>query len=244
MKIRIYFLLLLFLLYGCDKELVTGLTEREANEVSVTLFKHNIKSEVVSTKKLGMKVLVEKDDFIKASMVLKRYGLPRKKYASIGDVFKKDGLISSQMEEKNRTVYALSEELSHTISMIDGVVEARVHIVINDKKKRYSKEVKVPNTASVMIKALPNYNVNHYVPQIKQMVAKSITGVTYKNVAVTVFPYIAETSASGMGIVASNESNGMSTGVNILITLLVMCSIVGISLLGFRLYEHHFAHGK
>ncbi|MDE1460948.1 type III secretion system inner membrane ring lipoprotein SctJ [Spartinivicinus poritis] len=241
---RLIMLLIVIVLSGCDKELVTGLTEREANEVSVTLFRNNIKSEVVTTKKLGVKVIVAKDDFIKASMVLKRHGLPKKKYASIGDVFKKDGLISSQTEEKNRTVYALSEELSHTISMIDGVVEARVHIVINDKKKRYSKEPKVPNTASVMIKALPNYNVNHYVPQIKKMVAKSITGVTYKNVAVTVFPYLAETNTSGIGVVASDKNNGTNTGINLLITLLVMCSIVGVSLLGFRLYENHFAHGK
>lgn len=236
-------LLITLLLIGCDKELVTGLTEREANEVSVTLFTHSIQSEVVNTKKLGMKVIVAKDDFINASLVLKRYGLPKKKYDDLGTVFKKDGLISSQTEEKNRTVYALSQELSQTISLIDGVVDARVHIVLNEKKKRYSKEPKVPNTASVMIKALPNYNVNHYIPQIKQMVAKSISGVTFKNVAVTIFPYLAE-STKQEGLVSHNAVTTTSTGINLLISLLVMISIIGLALFGYRFYEGHIIHGK
>ena len=79
-------------------------------------------------------------------------------------------------------IYALSEELSHTVSQVDGVLSARVHVVLpdNDLLKRNV----TPSSASVFIRYEPGLDINPLIPQIKTLVANGISGLTYQNVSV------------------------------------------------------------
>ncbi len=79
-------------------------------------------------------------------------------------------------------IYALSEELSRTVSEIDGVVSARVHVVLpdNDPLQRNA----VPASASVFIRHEAGLDINTLIPQIKTLVANGIAGLTYEKVSV------------------------------------------------------------
>ena len=104
----------------------------------------------------------------------------------MGQVFKKDGLVSSPMQERAQMIFALSQELSRTVSEIDGVLSARVHLVLpeNDPLRQQL----VPSSASVFIRHRSNCRSAALVPQVKMLVANGIAGVSYDKVSVVLVP--------------------------------------------------------
>ena len=97
-------------------------------------------------------VTTTKEAFSSAKMLLQACGLPREKFDSLGDVFRKEGFVSSPLEERARLNHALrvSQEMSHTVSSIDGVVMARVHLVVPERMQ-LDNAVK-PSSASIFVK--------------------------------------------------------------------------------------------
>lgn len=180
-------LLALLLLAGCKTELNTGLTEQQANEETALLLRNGIPaSREIDPKSNKLTVWVEQSRFADAVDLLRANGLPRPHYDSMADVFKGNGLIDSPTEDRARMIYALSEELSHTISDIDGVLAARVQIVIpdNDPLRRDA----MPASASVFVKYKPGSHVTALVPQIKMLVSGGVAGLSYDKVDVVLVP--------------------------------------------------------
>jgi type III secretion protein J len=116
---------------------------------------------------------------------LRLNGMPQEKYLSIGEVFKKEGLVSTPSEERIRYIYAVSQELSNTLMQIDGVVSARVHVVIpaNDP---LSPNVK-PSSAAVFIKHRADADLQSMAPAVKNLVMRGIEGLTYENISLSIF---------------------------------------------------------
>jgi len=184
---RVLPLLALVVLAGCKTELNTGLTEQQANEETALLLRNGIPaSRYIDPKTNTLTVWVEQSRFADAVDLLRAHGLPRPHYDSIADVFKGNGLIVSPTEDRARMIYALSEELSRTISDIDGVLAARVQIVIpdNDPLRRDA----TPASASVFVKYKQGSNVTTLVPQIKMLVAGGVSGLSYDKVDVVLVP--------------------------------------------------------
>ena len=83
----------------------------------------------------------------------KRSDCPKVARATLGDTFRKEGVISTPLEERARYIYALSQELEATLSNIDGVIVARVHVVLPERVA--PGEPVQPASASVFIKHDP-----------------------------------------------------------------------------------------
>lgn len=173
---------LLLLLAGCQADLYSNLTETEANEMLGVLLANDVSADKKAVGEGVFTLVVGKDDILRSLEILKNSGLPRVEGASMGQVFAKSGIVSSPFEERIRYVYALGEDVAKTIQQIDGVLTARVHIVLPEKAE-FGQEVK-PSSAAVFIKQRPKVDLDFLVPQIRRLVSNSIEGVSFDNVAV------------------------------------------------------------
>jgi type III secretion protein J len=186
LKLAAALLIPALLLAGCQADLYTKLTETEANEIVALLYRKGISANRTAAKDGTSTVRVEEGSFADAVALLNSAGLPHPKFATMGDVFPDTKLVSSPVEERARFIYALSQELSRTLSEIDGVITARVHLVLpkNDPLREDAK----PSSASVFIKHDRNIAVASLLPQIKTFVTNSIEGLTYEKVSVVFVP--------------------------------------------------------
>ena len=175
------------LLAGCDKEttLHAGLEEIQANLVMAALIDAGISCHKAPGEEGTWNVMVSEQKFADAVNLLEKKGLPRRSHMGIGEVFKKTGMISSPSEERIRFMDALAQDLARTISMIDGVVDARVHVVIpeNDPFARNT----LPSSAAVAIRSRWDADVTDIVPSVKGLVKNAIEGLQYEKIMVTIF---------------------------------------------------------
>jgi type III secretion protein J len=184
---RRWWLLLLFpllTLAGCQMDLHTKATEVDANEMLGALLGAGVDARKKTPD--GGKtwtISVEESQAARAIEVLRDNALPRERRATLGDLFKKEGLISSPTEERVRFLFGVQQGLAETLSKIDGVIVARVHIVLpnNDPLANTVK----PSSAAVFVKHRRHVDIQVLVPAIKTLVVHSVEGLEYSQVTVT-----------------------------------------------------------
>ena len=174
------------LLCACSRqELYSNLSERQANEMVAVLSGAGIEAEK-EVKEGQFSISTASSDFAPAIRTLSAQGYPRETYDTMGKVFKREGFVSSPLEERARLLHAMSQEISNTLTNIDGVVTARVHLQIPEKNPLADKPQ--PASAAVFIKYRTDRNLSSQIPQIKALVVNSIEGLAYDNVTVALFP--------------------------------------------------------
>jgi len=174
----------LLALAACQEELYRGLTEEDANRMVVALEQAGIgAAKLTPDEGRTWTVEVEHADMGGAMQALTERGLPEKHFDNLGELFKREGLVSTPTEERVRFVYGLSQELSQTLSRIDGVLIARVQIVLPNNDP-LADQIK-PSSASVFIKYQRGFDVGALNTQIKTLVMHSVEGLTYDQVSVT-----------------------------------------------------------
>jgi len=155
--------------------LQANLRDSDANEIVMVLNQNGIEVEKRRDKE-GVTLMVAEDDLSRASAAMNAAGLPRRNPANLGEVFKRQGMISSPLEERVRYIYGLSEELGYTMQQFDHVISARVHVVLPERVA--PGEPILPSSAAVFIKYRPPMDEDAIVPRIHNLVAGSIPGLS------------------------------------------------------------------
>ncbi|WP_296555972.1 type III secretion system inner membrane ring lipoprotein SctJ [Pigmentiphaga sp.] len=231
--------LLLALLAACSKmvTLQAGLTDADANEIVLVLNRKGIQVDKQKNKE-GVTLLVKDSDLSRATETMSAAGLPRRSLSNLGEVFKKQGMISSPMEERVRYIHGLSAELESTMLQFDNVVVARVHVVLPERIA--PGEPIQPSSAAVFIKYRPPLDEDAVMPRVRRLVASSIPGLAGEDgrnkVSVVMMageppvPGIAWTML-GPFRVAADSAGGLMWS----ITLLFLAAIGGCGYIAFQM---------
>ncbi|MBN1914291.1 MAG: type III secretion inner membrane ring lipoprotein SctJ [Parachlamydiales bacterium] len=197
--VTFFLFVLSFFLSSCQEShyIVNNIEEREANEIVVFLASKGIsaqKIQAASTQTAGVgpqqilwNITVDADRAVEAMAILNRYGLPRKKGTTLLQLFAKEGLMSSDKEEKIRYQSGLEEELKNIIRKIDGVIDADVRISFPISDTGTLGETTTQKMkAAVYIKHQgvfddPN---NHLESKVKRLVSGSIDNLDFDDVSV------------------------------------------------------------
>ncbi|HEX7814092.1 type III secretion system inner membrane ring lipoprotein SctJ [Dyella sp.] len=170
--------LVLGLLAGCSREvLYTKLDEQQANEVVAALLNNGIDADKRPAERgEGWQVVLDRQDMPAAMATLREAGLPHQSVDNVGQIFKKDGLVSSPMEDKQRFIYARQQLLGNTLRQLSGVVDAYVYLSIPDKSPIDDKPPS--GSASVVIISRPNSGIESRASDIKAAVMNGTDGLT------------------------------------------------------------------
>ncbi len=212
---------------GSKVEIVSALPEGDANEVLGVLLNAGVDAHKI-VGKAGVSVFVDQSSTALAIDILRQQGLPHEKRSKMGDVFKKENLISSPLEERARYLYALSQELEQTLSQVDGVVMARVHVVLPDRVA--PGEPTIPSSASVFLKYQPGFGVENVVSQVNLLVANSIPGLAQEKVTVAMVPATVNKNAAPSmrldNVLFFRVEHGSATSLRILLATLFVTMLL------------------
>jgi type III secretion protein J len=174
---------LLLLLAACSTPIRHGLDEPAANEVVTALERANIGAEKARDDASGptaFLVRVASGDAVRALDVLHELGLPRAKRTGFAETYGQASLVPTATEERARYLQALSGEIERTLETVDGVVGARVHLVLEEAEGMGDKP-RNPAHAAVLLRTR---GLTIAEPDVQKLVAGSVPGLAAANVAV------------------------------------------------------------
>jgi type III secretion protein J len=188
-KAKILILISLTLLIGCSVKLNENLNEDQANEIIVKLSENGIKAKKIgkgTEKNRNYEVWVSSISADKAWRIVKENDLPSKGEFGLSEIYGKRSLVPTLTEEKALYLRALQGELAKTLKCIDGVINARVHIVLPEEQFFSETEEKEPSKASIFIKyhLKPDGSLPFKDIDIRALVAGSVKGLEPKNIEV------------------------------------------------------------
>ena len=178
------------LLLACRTPVLHDLPEAEANKIVSVLQDHGIYAdkEIGDEELNTWSISVPRDATGRAWAVLEEYKLPRTPERRFADVFGKSKLVVTPREEQALFLEALQGELSQTVESIDGVIDARVHLVLpeRDLGGAFTGQPK----ASVVVEYLPNAQGQPPIQraEVQQVVAHAVEGLGATEVAVVLKP--------------------------------------------------------
>lgn len=239
---RILALLLMLGMCACSEKisLQSGLNDADANEIVMLLNRHGMDAQKLSGK-TGVTVMIKDGDISRATAAMQAAGLPKRSLAQLGDVFKKEGMISTPLEERIRYIHGLSQELEYTLQQFDNVVTARVHVVLPERVA--PGEPIQPSSAAVFIKHREPFDEDMLLPRIRNLVASSIPGLSGEDgrakVSVVLIPV--EPAAAGVEWqmvgpfqVVADSAPALRNLIAGLVTLALLSLLLGLALLLLR----------
>lgn len=189
-----------------DRQLLGQLDESAANEVVSALRLEGLDAQKQMAGEKHWRVTIPDAQLAQSVQILDRQNLPRPAFQGLGQVFKKDSLVSTPTEERARLIHAMSQELERSIGEIDGVMVARVHPVILPHDPLNPRRATA--TASVLVKHRLGADMTGKDAAIRSLVASGIEGLSYDDVKVVLVP----AASPGVQVPSALAANG-ATGV-------------------------------
>nr|WP_298098175.1 type III secretion inner membrane ring lipoprotein SctJ [uncultured Shinella sp.] len=180
-------LLLSALLSGCSENVLSALDQRDARDAQVVLERAGITVTVLTEDDSTFTITVDAKDHAQAVELLAEAGLPRQARSTVADLFPGDGFLVTPFEQKARMGFAVEQQLAETLSALDGVASARVHVVLPEDNGRGL--VKEKARASALLQYRPGANLPDIDMKSRAILLNSIRGLAYEDVSVVTSPW-------------------------------------------------------
>ncbi|MFB1481292.1 flagellar M-ring protein FliF [Corallococcus sp. RDP092CA] len=186
--LRCLCLLLLLGAAACRERIQHGLDERQANELQTVLVERGLDARKVpeSGKKPTWAIEVADAQSSDAVRILAELGLPRLAAETGCDVFGGSGLVRSPLEEQVCRVRGMERELEKTLQTVDGVLLARVHLVVPPPPR--PGQAPTPSKASAMLRTAPGgaARVRKSADTLRELIAGGVEGLSPEAVSLLV----------------------------------------------------------
>ncbi len=188
---------------ACSTNILHGIDERAANDAARALERAGIGAEKVAednTATAGgtrFTLRVSSGDGARALDLLRALGLPREPRHGFSETYGQPSLIPTPSEERARYVDALAGEVERTLEGVDGVVSARVHLVLEEEDPlAVEAKPRAGARAAVLLTTLPGRTPIAR-QDVQRLVAGSVSGLDAAAVAVVV---VAAAAAEPAGV--------------------------------------------
>jgi type III secretion protein J len=165
---------------ACRERIQHGLDERQANELQTVLVERGLDARKVPEqgKKPTWAIEVADAQSSDAVRILAELGLPRAAAETGCDVFGGSGLVRSPLEEQVCRVRGMERELEKTLQTVDGVLLARVHLVVPPPPR--PGQAPSPSKASAMLRTEPGNaeRVRKSADTLRALIAGGVEGLS------------------------------------------------------------------
>ncbi|MHC4435819.1 MAG: flagellar basal-body MS-ring/collar protein FliF [Planctomycetota bacterium] len=159
--------------------LYKDLIPEEASQITEKISEQSIAYELRNG---GTSIYVPKENVYQLRLDMAKEGLPAGEQGGY-KIFDNEKIGISPFVQSVNLKRALQDELARSIQMIDGVNQARVHIVSSEQTLFTSEAGKT--TASVVLRLRPGYRLSSLnIASITHLVSGSVEGLTSENVTV------------------------------------------------------------
>jgi type III secretion protein J len=188
---------------GCAMPIQHGLDETAANEILTSLERAGIPANKSRDDEGAFTIVVAKADALRAMELMRSLGLPRGPRAGFGEIYKQPSLVPTPTEDRARYVEALAGEIARTLEAVEGVVSARVHLVLPEPDPlAVDGKPRIAAQAAVLLKARAGRPAPIAERDVQKLVAGSVPGLDPTAVAVVVTPALDLPAAPGGNWVA------------------------------------------
>lgn len=177
------------LLAGCSVPVANGLDEADSNRVMVALENNGVaaQKEADPDSEGKWRVTVARDDASAAVAVLGNESLPPAASPGVLDALGQGSIVPSRTVEHAKLVAGKAGELERSLTAVDGVLSARVHLAVPMADAFGDESKTLPPTASVLIRhhgATPPIAAR----EIQALVAGAVAGLDPARVSVVMTP--------------------------------------------------------
>lgn len=170
---------------GCAVDVARDLPELEANRVILALNRDGIAASKVPDREHEghFAVRIPEAELAAAVQTLHDEGLPAERSPGVLDSLGESGLVASRATEHARLIVGIAGELERSLSDINGVLTARVHLAVPEADPLLPPEAQRTASASVLLKH-QGTSPPLLAQDVQRLVAGGVAGLSPDGVAV------------------------------------------------------------